>query len=66
MTDWHLQLLGPSMDGRTNRWRVTPGCGHKPFEPPTTMFGTNHVKCPRCGAEAVAHYNAQTITPIED
>ena len=66
MTSWRLQHIGLSSDGRTNKWRVTPGCGHKPFVPPTTMLDVSHVKCPRCGAEAVAHYNAQTITPIED
>jgi hypothetical protein len=66
--EWTLQHLGLSSDYRTNRWRVTPPCGHKPFEPSTTMFAVQYVDCPVCGISAWVNYNSQTIrrTGFED
>lgn len=58
-----ITYLGPSDDGRTNRWRFAPGCGHKPFEPKTTMFKTQHVACPKCDAEYWLHFETATVQP---
>lgn len=56
---WKMRRLGLSTDGRTNRWEITPSCGHKPFSPPTTMFSTQHVECPKCQVSALADFNRQ-------
>lgn len=64
MTEARLSYLGESSDGRTNRWRVYPSCGHKPFEPGTTRLAHQIVQCPRCLEEWFADYNNQTIRPI--
>lgn len=60
-----LIYLGSSKDERTNRWRITCDCG-KTFEPPTTIFSTQIVECPKCGQRAVADYNTQTVVVNDD
>lgn len=62
----HLKRLGPSSDGRTNRWRVTcPRC-ETTFEPETTMFRSQSLECPsgRCKAHLVAQYNDGLVVVI--
>ena len=51
------RLLGSSGDGRTNRWKLTCGCG-KEWEPTTAMLAKRDEECPRCGAHQVVDYNA--------
>lgn len=63
---WTMQAIGLSSDQRTNLWRVTPPCGHKPFNPMTTMFSTQEVICPKCGIRAMAYYNQNKIISLED
>lgn len=56
-------LLGRSIDGRTNRWRVTcPSC-QKSFVPVTTMFKSQSLDCPHrgCGGRMVAHYDDDIV-----
>lgn len=57
------QRLGRSWDGRAGRWRITCPCCTKQFEPPTTMFATQELRCPstRCGAEILASYNTGRV-----
>lgn len=59
--EWGITHLGLSSDGRTNRWRITPPCGHKPFEPMTTMFADQHVQCPVCDLGAHINYNERKV-----
>ncbi len=51
------RYLGPSRDGRTNRWKVICPCGTA-FTPLTTMFRHQHVQCPKCRQEGWVDYNA--------
>lgn len=66
MGEWVLRRFGLSTDLRTNRWEITPGCGHKRFNPPTTMYATQFVQCDTCGAEAIANYNDMRVAPLSD
>lgn len=63
---WSMVPVGPSSDGRTNVWRITPPCGHKPFIPQTTMFAYQEVQCPKCGVRAIADYNSLSFEVVED
>ena len=62
MSGWQMKAVCRSPDGRTNVWRITPPCGHKPFSPGTTLISWQRVKCPKCGISAVAEYNQGTFT----
>lgn len=53
--------IGHSTDQRTGRWRVTPPCCGKPFEPPTTLWGVQRTGCPRCGAALFIDYNDRSV-----
>lgn len=56
-----LTWLGHSNDHRTNRWRVEcPKCT-RAWEPPTTMFGSMEMVCPKstCRHEFMAFYNQE-------
>ena len=65
MAEWKMKVVARSIDCRTNIWEITPGCGHAPFRPQTTMLATQEVECPKCGALAVAYYNIDEIKPME-
>lgn len=49
--------LGPSSDGRTNRWKLICQCG-KNHIPTTTMLPKRSEQCPKCKREEVVDYNA--------
>jgi hypothetical protein len=51
------RYLGPSSDGRTNKWELTCQCG-KVFVPPTTMLARREEQCPKCGRVRVIDYNS--------
>lgn len=56
------RMLGLSHDQRTHRWRLVcafPDCGHE-WEPPTTMFRSQSLTCPRCGGNQSVDYNLLT------
>ncbi len=57
----NLQYLGPSLDGRTNRWRVTIPCCGKSAEPATTIFSRQEIPCPVCSKKWLADYNNQKL-----
>ena len=59
-----LTYLGPSSDGRTNRWSIKcPKCGTI-FYPTTTMLANRHEQCPRmsCLSEMLVNYNDRSVT----
>lgn len=59
-----VTFLGPSGDGRTNRWQVCcPKCGHR-WTPPTTILKRQALHCPRskCGVAMVVDYTVRTVT----
>jgi hypothetical protein len=64
--EWKMQAVGLSSDRRTNVWRITPPCGHKPFTPQTTMFSMQEVICPKCGIRAMAYYNDDKIVDLQE
>lgn len=55
--NFKLQLLGLSIDYRTNRWRIIcKNCG-KSQEPDTTMLATQFVQCHNCDNSEDINYN---------
>ena len=55
-----LKCIGLSRDGHTNVWLATcRDCG-KEHQPPTTMFATQKLTCPRCGNSAEVDYNKES------
>jgi hypothetical protein len=55
-----LSYLGPSIDLRTNRWRIDCTCGYENY-PPTTRMAIQHITCGHCQKEWRADYNAETL-----
>jgi len=57
-----LDYLGLSIDGRTNKWRITCDCGNT-FSPPTTMFSKTTVVCPKCAVNIFCDFNEEVVKP---
>jgi DNA-directed RNA polymerase subunit RPC12/RpoP len=51
-----IRPVGLSHDYRTNCWEAKCECG-KFWRPPTTMYATQEIECPKCGRRYVARYN---------
>jgi hypothetical protein len=59
-----IVYIDHSSDYRTNRWRVTCGCG-KSFVPPTTMMAKEILVCPKCNVSYLVDYNGSPTATIE-
>lgn len=53
---------GPSLDHRTNRWKLTCGKCKYTWEPSTTMLGHRVETCEKCGREELVNYNEDEST----
>lgn len=51
-----IRVIGLSVDGRTNRWKLTCVCGAS-TEPPTTRLAKNTIECRSCHLIYLVDYN---------
>lgn len=58
------KYIGPSSDGRTNKWRVTCPLCQAQFEPVTTIKRFQILECPTCHADLSADWNAPNVQPL--
>lgn len=57
-----IRCIGPSHDGRTNRWAIACLRCQNEFEPPTTLRKSQSVQCQKCALEMVAFYDIEAVS----